>query len=152
MCLWIRHHFDEQRFVSFDATFQSCCDCCGIVNADRRASAGFRKRGVIDFGEMARGGLLAEPHRLGIALKTQNAIVEHDDGHRQTHPHHRFELGPAMGKTAVADDRDHWTLRLGSLSAERKRKPHPSPARPRGVMKRMPARGALSCPRIHMEE
>src|SRR5260370_35377262 len=103
-------------------------DFSGIGNSYSSASAPTRYGGMVDLPKPAGRRVSPELDGFGIFLETENAIVQNDDGDRDTEPDERLNLRPAMRKTAISDKCADGRVRACQLRSDRLRQ---SPAKTR---------------------
>src|SRR5262245_9659139 len=83
--LRIGYDVDQRQSVGSERLLERWLQIFDAVDPDALASAGARNGRVIDVLEEDSVGVIAEFNVLGVLLIAENAVVEHDQNHRQLH-------------------------------------------------------------------
>ncbi len=117
--LRIRHDVEQRDRIAGPGTVERGADLAGLFDTKSLAAAGPRDRGVIDGGEVADVGMVAEQQVLGMRLIAEDLVVQHHQHEAEAEPPRGLQLGPDMAEAAVADDADRPAVGAGDARADR---------------------------------
>jgi hypothetical protein len=117
----VGHHVEERHRLRRQRLLQGRADVGGAGDPVAGRADGAGDRRVVNRLEVDRRRVRAEVVQLGVLLKAENRVVEHDDRDREPLTDRRLQLDPDVAEPAVAGDADDRRVRARGLGAQRQR-------------------------------